>query len=373
MILSQLLVLGENKMRIIFSGGGTGGHIYPALAIREMLLTKHSFESGYVGVTGGMEEKIVTRLPDIQFMGVRAQGMPRTLSAKWFSFPFVNAMGIVDAYKHLKKFKPDLVVATGGFVSFPSLTAAKLLGIPYVIHEQNAAMGVTNKIFAKNAAKVLLTYESAAKTDDKRIILTGNPVRSSFLNQSSSESRFKKNEGEFTLLAVGGSRGALSINKACIALANEWLPKHPEIKLIHISGERDHEMVTKAIEKQPENYMLLPYLHEMKEAFDVADLLISRAGATILSEIAVCKKPAILVPYPYATDNHQEKNARTLEKLGAAKVLLDKDLNLDNLVKLISEIRENDNLSKMSEAMGKSRPEDVEDRILKQIEEVLNK
>ncbi|MBP5467625.1 MAG: UDP-N-acetylglucosamine--N-acetylmuramyl-(pentapeptide) pyrophosphoryl-undecaprenol N-acetylglucosamine transferase, partial [Candidatus Riflebacteria bacterium] len=207
-------------MKIIFSGGGTGGHIYPALAIREILLKKYSFESGYVGVTGGMEEKIVTRIPDINFMGVRAQGMPRTISSKWFSFPFVNAMGVVDAFKHLKKFKPELVVATGGFVSFPILTAAKTLGIPYVIHEQNAAMGVTNRIFAKNAAKVLLTYESAAKTDDKKVFLTGNPVRKEFLEQSTTQSRFKKNNGEFMLLAVGGSRGALSINKACIDLAN---------------------------------------------------------------------------------------------------------------------------------------------------------
>ena len=359
-------------MRIIFSGGGTGGHIYPALAIREILQKKYTFKSGYVGVTGGMEEKIVSRVEDIDFMGVRAQGMPRTISSKWFTFPFTNLMGIVDACRHVKNFKPDLVIATGGFVSFPILTAAKTLGIPYIIHEQNAAMGVTNRIFAKKAAKVLLTYESASTVDNKRIILTGNPVRSAFLEQKpSNDSKFKKNAGEFILLAVGGSRGALSINKACIALANEWLPEHPEIKLIHISGERDFEMVKSSITNQPANYQLLPYLHEMKEAFDVADLLISRAGATILSEIAVCKKPAILIPYPYATDNHQEKNARTLEDLGAAKVLLDKDLNKENLVKLLEEIRNGDNLKSMSEAMGKSRPEDVEDRILKQIEEVL--
>ena len=358
-------------MRIIFSGGGTGGHIYPALAIREILLKKYSFESGYVGVIGGMEEKIVSRIEDIKFMGVRAQGMPRTLSTKWFSFPFTNLMGVVDAFRHLKDFKPNIVIATGGFVSFPILTAAKMLGIPYVIHEQNAAMGVTNRLFAKTASKVLLTYESAAKVDDKKVILTGNPVRSAFLEQSSTGSKFQKKDGEFILLAVGGSRGALSINKACIELANNWLPQNKEIRLIHISGERDFEMVTKAIPNQPENYTLLPYLHEMKEAFDVADLLISRAGATILSEIAVCKKPAILIPYPYATDNHQEKNARTLEKLGAAKVLLDKDLNMENLIKIVSEIRESDNLLKMAEAMGKSRPADVEERIFKQISELL--
>ncbi len=360
-------------MRIIFSGGGTGGHIYPALAIREILQKKYNFKSGYVGIKGGMEDKIVSRESDIEFMGVRAQGMPRTITYKWFTFPFQNALGIVDAWRHLQNFKPDLVITTGGFVSFPVLAASKLLGIPTIMHEQNAAIGVTNNLFVKWASKVLLTYESAAQIDNKKIVLTGNPVRKSFLEQKkkASESKFTKNDGEFILLAVGGSRGALSINKACIELANNWLPKHPEVKLIHISGERDYEMVNGEIEKKPVNYTLLPYLHEMKEAFDVADLLISRAGATILSEIAVCKKPAILIPYPYATDNHQEKNARTLENLGAAKVLLDKDLKEENLVKMIEEIRISDNLAKMSENMAKSRPTDVEERILKQIEEIL--
>lgn len=360
-------------MRIIFSGGGTGGHIYPALAIREILQKKYNFKSGYVGVIGGMEEKIVSRLEDIEFMGVRAQGMPRTISTKWFSFPFVNLMGIVDALKHLKNFKPNLVIATGGFVSFPILTASTILGIPAIIHEQNAAMGVTNRIFAKKAAKVLLTYESAAKIDNKKVVLTGNPVRSSFLEQKKNTNpEFAKKDNEFFLLSVGGSRGALSINKACIELANKWLPQNTDVKLIHISGERDFEMVQKAVPNPPANYKLLPYLHEMKEAFDVADLLISRAGATILSEIGACKKPAILIPYPYATDNHQEKNARALEKIGAAKVLLDKDLNLESLTKLISEIRKDDNLQNMSIAMGKSRPEDVENRIFTQIDEVLS-
>lgn len=358
-------------MRIIFSGGGTGGHIYPALAIREILMRKHTFKSGYIGVFGGMEEKIVSKIDDITFMGVRAQGMPRTLSLKWLTFPIVNLMGIVDAWRHLQNFKPNLVVTTGGFVSFPTLFAAKCLGVPIVIHEQNAAMGVTNRLFAQYATKVLLTYQSAAKSDESRVILTGNPVRSNFLERSKPSSRFEKQGGEFVILAVGGSRGALSINKACLSLAKNFLPKHPEIKLIHISGERDHKMIEESIGKKPLNYTLVPYLHEMKEAFDVADLLISRAGATTLSEIAVCRKPAILVPYPYATDNHQEKNARTLEELGAAKLLLDKDLNESNLIAAIQELKEDKVLAKMEEAMGKSRPIDVEERILKQVEEVL--
>ncbi len=358
-------------MRIIFSGGGTGGHIYPALAIRESLARHFEFESGYVGVSGGMEEKIVSREKDIPFFGVRAQGMPRIISAAWLTFPFKNIGGIIDAWQHLRKFKPDLAITTGGFVAFPVLAAARLLGIPAVIHEQNAAMGVTNRLFAKSAAKVLLTYASAAKEDGSRVILTGNPVRSAFLREIPASNRFNRKPGEFIVLAVGGSRGAMSLNRACIELTQNWLPQHPQIRLIHISGERDFDMVKSATEKASDNYTLLPYLHEMREAFEVADLLVSRAGATILAEIAVCKKPAILVPFPFATDNHQEKNARVLEELGAARLMLDRDLNGTRLAAMLEELNNPEKLQKMAAAMEKSRPQDVEERICTEISRLL--
>ncbi len=355
-------------MKVLFSGGGTGGHIYPALAIREALEIELSargeqLESAYMGVCGGMEERIVERVAELPFLGVCAQGMPRSFSLKWFSFPFVNLLGILDAFNHLRRFGPDLVVATGGFVAFPALMAAKILGIKYIIHEQNAAMGVTNRFFAGSAELVLLTYESAAKVDGKRIVMSGNPVRGSFLGAANEKGRFCKGEDEFWVLSVGGSRGALSINRAVVDLVKNWLPRKKKIRFLHISGERDHEMVLTAIPEPPENYTLLPYLHEMKEAFDVADLVVSRAGATILSELAVCGKPAILVPFPYATDNHQEKNARVLEELGGASVLLDSELSGDKLAGLIEQLIEKDELGNMSSAMRKSRPENVEKNI----------
>jgi len=356
----------------MFSGGGTGGHIYPALAIKEILQRKYAITSGYVGVKGGMEEKIVSRETDVEFFGVRAQGMPRSLNLKWLSFPFVNLAGISDAWSHLKNFRPNLVVTTGGFVAFPVLAAARLLGIPAVIHEQNAAMGVTNRLFAGRAEKVLLTYASAAAEDGKRVIVTGNPVRSAFLKQPTTSGRFTKRPNEFVILSVGGSGGALSLNRSCIDLVKQWLVNQPSVRLIHISGERDFEMVKNEIGELPPNYQLLPYIHEMKEAFDAADLLISRAGATILSELAVCRKPAILVPFPFATDNHQEKNARVLEELGAVKLLLDRDLNGTTLIKYITELRSSGTLAKMGEAMAKSRPADVEERILQQIGQLLH-
>ena len=361
-------------MKVVFSGGGTGGHIYPALAIKEILKEKYDFEAGYIGVTGGLEEKIIEREKDIRFMGVEALGMPRKLSLKWFSFPFVNLRGIYKAYNHLREFKPDLAVTTGGFVAFPVLAAAGILNIPVVMHEQNAAMGVTNRLFVSSAKKVFLTYESAYKPDNNRIIVTGNPVRKAFLNQNKSDANnlFAKNKDIFTVAVVGGSRGALSLNKLCIELAQTWLEEHKNVKLIHISGERDYEMVKNAIKNPPENYTLLPYHHEMKEIFDASDLLISRAGATILAEIAVCKKPAILVPYPHATDNHKEKNAKVLEKLNAAKMLRDDELSLETISKLLTELQDKEKLKKMGIAMANSRPSNVESKILEELSVLLD-
>jgi UDP-N-acetylglucosamine--N-acetylmuramyl-(pentapeptide) pyrophosphoryl-undecaprenol N-acetylglucosamine transferase len=362
-------------LRIIFSGGGTGGHIYPALAIREALLEKvtEGFHAAYIGVSGGMEEKIVTRISELPFLGVRAQGMPRNISLKWFSFPFINFMGVIDALNHLRNFRPDLVVTTGGFVAFPTLAAARILGIPAFIHEQNAAMGVTNRLFAGSAARVFLTYASAAATDEKRIFLTGNPVRKSFLQKGTQSNRFEKKTGEFWLLSVGGSRGALSLNRACIDLVKKWLPENSRVKLLHISGERDYEMVKKETGSACPNYILLPYLHEMKEAFDAADLIVSRAGATILSEVAVCGKPAILVPFPHATDNHQEKNARVLQELGAAKMILDSELTAEKLALTVEQTMDPKTLEQMSAAMKKSRPDSVEKNIADLIVDALKR
>ncbi|GAB4276969.1 MAG: undecaprenyldiphospho-muramoylpentapeptide beta-N-acetylglucosaminyltransferase [Candidatus Rifleibacteriota bacterium] len=361
-------------MKIVFSGGGTGGHIYPALAIREALIEKLGADlaSVYVGVSGGMEEKIVERIPELSFLGVRAQGMPRSLSLKLLSFPIVNFLGVLDAVAHLRSFAPDLVVTTGGYVAFPVLMAARLLGIPAIIHEQNAAMGVTNRLFAKSARRVLLTYASAGQVDNKKVFLTGNPVRKSFLEKSCAAGMFHKKPGEFWLLSVGGSRGALSLNKVCVELVKNWLPENKNVVLLHICGERDYELVKSETSGAPENYRLLPYLHEMKQAFDVADLVISRAGATILSELAVCKKPAILVPFPYATDNHQEKNARVLQDAGAARLILDSELSWEKIATMVKEITSQDKLKKMSEAMSKSRPADVESKIAQIIIDAMN-
>jgi len=350
--------------KIIFSGGGTGGHIYPALAIREILLKNFPdfLETVYIGLSDGMEAKIVKRIPNLPFFPVEAQGLPRALSLKLLSFPFKNVYGCLQAINYLKDFSPDLVVSTGGYVAFPVLFAARFLGKKYVLHEQNAVMGVTNRIFAKGAEKILLTYPQESGQRLGKFVLTGNPVREEFFSRSCERNRFKKMPGEFWILVVGGSRGAASINKVCIDLAKTWLRENPSFRFVHITGERDFDWVKKEVGENSQ-YIVLPYLHEMREAFDVADLLISRAGATILAEMACCGKPAILIPFPHATDNHQEKNARILEQQGAAKVILEKELNAPILAKNLLELKEGGKLHQMAAKMHASRPTDVETRI----------
>lgn len=364
--------------RVIFSGGGTGGHIYPALAIRETILEQipGGIEARYLGQGDGMEARIVGRIDGLPFEPVRAQGMPRTASAAWLTFPGRNALGFADAFQAVRRFKPDLVVTTGGFVAFPVLAAARLLGYPYVIHEQNAAMGVTNRLFAGGAAKILLTYgeawPGAGEDPSGRVVIVGNPVRKAFLQQGEVKSRFERKPGEFWLLAVGGSRGATSLNKACVELGKTWLTAHPHARLLHITGERDYESIKAQVsEAAAGQHIVLPYLHEMREAFAVADLMVSRSGATILAEIACCGKPAVLVPFPFATDNHQEKNARILERTGAAKVILDRDLTGESLGKLLDGLSDPATLSGMAEAMRKGRPADVESRIWKAVSPLL--
>ena len=176
---------------------------------------------------------------------------------------------------------------------------------------------------------------------------------------------------KFWILSVGGSRGATSLNRNCMEFSQTWIKSNPDWHLLQISGERDFEKIKTGIGDNP-RHVVLPYLHEMREAFDVADILLSRAGATILAEIACCRKPAILVPFPYATDNHQEKNARVLENQGAAKVILDRDLTADVLGETLKTLIENHSLEKMADKMALSRPPDVENRIFSALRTILN-
>ena len=356
-------------MRIIVSGGGTGGHIYPAVTIANQIKEKQpDAEIIFVGTREGLECEIVPRYGyPIEFIEVA--GFQRKLSLDTIKSTFKLLAGLIDALKLIRKIKPDLVVGTGGYVCGPVLFLAALQGIPTCIQEQNAMPGVTNKILAHFVKKVFLGYQEAGKYfgGNSEKIFTGNPIRKEILEVSRATAieKFKLDPAKKTILVSGGSRGARSINDA-MALVETSLVGRSDVQVIHITGETGYEKFIGQVEKKvlmSDNIKVFRYMHDMPLALAAADLAIFRSGAIGLAELMARGIPSILVPYPYATANHQEHNARAVEGAGGAVVILDKELTGEILLKQIeSLLADESKLQKMKDAAkALGRPEAAED------------
>ena len=356
-------------MRIIVSGGGTGGHIYPAVTIANQIKEKQpDAEIIFVGTREGLECEIVPRYGyPIEFIEVA--GFQRKLSLDTIKSAFKLLAGLIDALKLIRKIKPDLVVGTGGYVCGPILFLAALQGIPTCIQEQNAMPGVTNKILAHFVKKVFLGYQEAGKYfgGNSEKIFTGNPIRKEILEVSRATAieKFKLDPAKKTILVSGGSRGARSINDA-MALVETSLAGRSDVQVIHITGETGYEKFIGQVEKNvlmSDNIKVFRYMHDMPLALAAADLAIFRSGAIGLAELMARGIPSILVPYPYATANHQEHNARAVEGAGGAVVILDKELTGEILLKQIeSLLADESKLQKMKDAAkALGRPEAAED------------
>ena len=356
-------------MRIIVSGGGTGGHIYPAVTIANQIKEKQpDAEIIFVGTREGLECEIVPRYGyPIEFIEVA--GFQRKLSLDTIKSAFKLLAGLIDALKLIRKIKPDLVVGTGGYVCGPVLFLAALQGIPTCIQEQNAMPGVTNKILAHFVKKVFLGYQEAGKYfgGNSEKIFTGNPIRKEILEVSRATAieKFKLDPAKKTILVSGGSRGARSINDA-MALVETSLAGRSDVQVIHITGETGYEKFIGQVEKKvlmSDNIKVFRYMHDMPLALAAADLAVFRSGAIGLAELMARGIPSILVPYPYATANHQEHNARAVEGAGAAVVILDKELTGEILLKQIeSLLADESKLQKMKDAAkALGRPEAAED------------
>lgn len=330
-------------MRIIVTGGGTGGHIYPALAIAKGILARNpNSEILYVGTKEGMEARLVPE-EGIDFRGVSGQGLPRRLSLETLKVGAKSFKALWETKQIFKTYKPDLVVGTGGYVSGPVVLTAALFGIPTLLHEQNALPGITNKTLARFVRKVMVTFpESIAHFGvRKKLVLTGLPVRPEIgtISRAQGAKRMGLQPEQLTLLVTGGSRGARSINQAMPAVLKKLLD-YPEVQVIWATGKATYDETIKALSEsgivwQRKNWKILEYLKDMPEALACSDLFIGRAGATTLAEIMVAGKPGILIPYPFAAENHQEYNARALEKDGAGRVILDSELTGDTLWQMI--------------------------------------
>ncbi|MEH7353019.1 undecaprenyldiphospho-muramoylpentapeptide beta-N-acetylglucosaminyltransferase [Neobacillus drentensis] len=328
-------------MKIVVSGGGTGGHIYPALAlIREIQKENKDAEFLYIGTKNGLESKIVPR-EKIAFKSIHITGFKRKLSFENVKTVFRFLKGVKDSKRLLKEFKPDIVIGTGGYVCGPVVYAAHKLRIPTIIHEQNSVPGLTNKFLSRYVNKIAICFEEAKNYfPSEKVVFTGNPRASEVIGKDGIKGRLSAglSTTKPAVLIFGGSRGARPINEAVVKAFAELAEKPYQI--LYITGDVHYEDVKKEVELigSPTNVVIKPFIHNMPEVLAGIDLVVSRAGATSLAEITSLGIPSILVPSPYVTNNHQEKNARSLCDYGAAELLLEKDLNNKSLVYHIDRI-----------------------------------
>ena len=350
-------------MKYLITGGGTGGHIYPALAIlNEIKLNDPDAEILYVGTKEGLESKLIPK-EGIEFKTIRVKGIPRKFNKDSFIALRELLHGLRESNKIIKQFKPDIVIGTGGYVCGPVVLQGHRNKIKTLIHEQNAFPGITNKILSRFVDKVAVTFEESIKyfKYPDRVIKTGNPIRREILNVNR-EKAYKDlglSQSIPTILSFGGSGGQKSLNDSIKYIIENL--KDLDFQLIHITGERFYDDYIREIENldfDPKSIKILPYLHEMAEALNVADLVITSAGAITLAEISSIGLPSILIPKAYTAENHQEYNARSFEKKQAAIVILEKELDGQKLQNNIKELlNDRDKLSAMaknSKEIGKT-------------------
>jgi UDP-N-acetylglucosamine--N-acetylmuramyl-(pentapeptide) pyrophosphoryl-undecaprenol N-acetylglucosamine transferase len=363
----------KNPLKVIISGGGTGGHIFPAVAIANQLKTQvPSVEILFVGALGKMEMEKVPKA-GFNIVGLPIAGINRSNLLANLTFPFKLINSLYKSYKVIKDFKPNIAIGVGGFASGPTLMMANFLGIKTLIQEQNSYAGITNKRLSKKAQKVCVAYpEMEAFFEKQKIVFTGNPVRSDILNdkvdKNTAREFFKLKKDRKTLLIIGGSLGALSINKSISTGLQELL--NNDLQIIWQTGKTYIDIAKEKIfTLQTQRVYVSDFIYEMDKAYAAADLVISRAGALSVSELSLVGKPAILVPYPFAAEDHQTKNAESLSKKDAAILIKDNNIN-DVLINKVLELIQNEQkLNELSENIKKfAKPlaaKEIVDEILK--------
>lgn len=349
-------------MNIIIAGGGTGGHVFPALAVaRELRKMLPGARVTFVGTVRGIESKIIPREGyDLRF--IRSEGLVGKDLLNTTRALLKIPLSIMDSLGILKDIEPELVIGVGGYSSGPVLLCAKLMGIPTIIHEQNTVPGFANKVLGKFVDTVAVTYHESIKYfPQDRVFLTGNPVREEVLNgdREKGYKTFGLDRDLFTIFVFGGSLGASNINEAIGEALTYLEPLKEKIQFLHQTGEKDLDSMKKQYSSREFKGTVIPFAYQMADAYSVADLVISRAGATTLAELTACGKAAILVPFPYSAGNHQEVNARKLWDMGAAQLLLDRELDGKKLFDMIKfMIEDPDALSEMeriSRSLGDRR------------------
>lgn len=328
-------------MKILIAGGGTGGHVYPGIAVAEELRRLHPAATVlFVGGRRGVESHAVPEA-GFKIRFVMTRGFPRRAWWRWPGAVLANLIGFIQSLWLVMTERPDVVLGTGGYVSGPISMAAVLLGRPLILQEQNSIPGLANRWLARVADEVHLSFTEArayfGRKDNLKV--TGNPVRAFILegDRPTAFQEFGLAEGRPTVFVFGGSRGAHRINEAAID-AMRRLKGRVDVQFILQTGGEDFDWARGVVVAEQLPSRVVPYLRQIHLAYSVADLVVCRSGAMTLAEIAACGTPAILVPYPYAAHNHQEVNARNLVERGAASLILDRELSGERLAKEVAHL-----------------------------------
>ncbi len=344
-------------MRCVIAGGGTGGHLFPGMSIAEAFLEKEERnEVLFIGTERGIEARVLRgeRFPlkTIQASPIKGKSLWKKLKAIW-STP----KAVLEALSILREFRPDLVVGVGGYASGPVLAAASVLGMKRVIHEQNVVPGMTNRILRWVSHKIFVSFEETVGFFPKgKTVVTGNPVRREILNSLLGEKNGGRTEGgdRFTILIFGGSAGAHRINEAMIKALDALEEIKTSVRFIHQTGSADLEVVSKAYREKGFKAMVRPFFEDIGVSYRLADLVVCRAGAGTVSELSICGKTVIFIPYPYAAHNHQFLNARRLVQAGAARMIGEEELSGPALARTILHLyRHPDERTGMGEAIRK--------------------
>ena len=370
-------------MKVLMTGGGTGGHVYPAIAIANTIKQNIAgSEVAFVGTPNGIENKICKNegypIYHVDVMGIRRSLSPQNVKALYLAFtsPY-KAKKIID------EFKPDVVIGTGGYVSWPILVAASRAGIPTLVHESNVFPGLTVRKLQGKVDKILLNFDDTRKylkqSDDDSLICVGNPLRNGFKTVKKEDAKKKLGipADAKVLLSYGGSRGAGKINETIVQLMKEYDAVNPHVVHIHATGDigRDDfkkEFLSLGLDMLG-NVEVHDYINDMPTVMAAADVVICRAGAMTLSEIAMMKKAAIFIPSPNVVDNHQYKNAKLLADKNAAEVVEEKDLTVEGLCALVSKLMSDDELrERMSENVGAFARSDANKLIYDEVIELVS-
>lgn len=362
------------KLKYFITGGGTGGHIYPALAVFEELLKLNTTgEIYYVGNKKNLEFGII-RSKNYKFLNVDVEGMPRKAAPRFFVWGVKLLIAILKSCFYILKYRPDAIFGTGGYVSAPTIMAGKLLRVPYVMHDCDAKPGLVTRKLASGAKSISLAFEDAKKfIPNKNIYINGNPIRKEFQTITREKALEKlKLQDKLTICIMGGSQGAKSINNAAVKILQ--LLSKEDFQVIFQTGKRHYLQVSEELlkiypnYKKDKNLIVAPYFDDMISVLKASDIAVSRSGSLSLSEICASGVASILIPYPYAAADHQRINAKYMKTRGASLYLEDSETTPEKLYEFLSELTHHEEqLKKLQHNASKLAKFDGVEKIIEQI------